>query len=172
MSSKGGTKLGELVRLHHRGLVRFVSGIVGNSETAEDIAHDVYLKLSARDSEAAAIEHPKTYLFTAARNAAFDHAERLRVEWQYRQQREDLDTVASEEPTPEARTESRQRVNRMADALNELPAACRQAFVMNKLQGMDHRSIAMHLGVSVSMVEKHVMRALAHCRDRLREGED
>ncbi|MFC4309121.1 RNA polymerase sigma factor [Steroidobacter flavus] len=171
MSNEGGFKLRELVRLHHRHLVRFVSAIVGNAQTAEDIAQDVYLKFSTRNVDATTVDYPKTYLFTAARNAAIDHTERLRTEQRHREWREDLSKVVSLAPTPEAQIHSQQRLQRMATALNELPAACREAFVLNKLQGLDHRVIAQRLGISVSMVEKHVMRALGHCRDRLREEE-
>lgn len=161
--------LRELVRLHHRHLVRFVSGMVGNAQTAEDITQDVYLKFSSRNAHATSVAYPKTYLFTAVRNAAIDHAERLRTEQRHREWREDLTEIASSAPTPEAHIHSHQRLQRMAMALNELPAACREAFVLNKLQGLDHRTIAQRLGISVSMVEKHMMRALGHCRDRLRE---
>jgi len=48
VSGRNRLKLGELVRLHHRSLVRFVSGIVGSAETAEDITHDVYVKETVR----------------------------------------------------------------------------------------------------------------------------
>lgn len=169
MSGKSEFKLRELVRLHHRSLVRFVSGIVRNADTAEDIAQDVYLKFSARQPDQASIEYPRTYLFTAARNAALDHTDRVRVEQQYRQHRDDLHVVPSEEPAPDASVHSSQRLQIMADALNELPAACREAFMLNKLHGLDHREIAARLGISVSMVEKHMMRALCHCRDRFRD---
>ncbi|MEJ0037946.1 MAG: sigma-70 family RNA polymerase sigma factor [Gammaproteobacteria bacterium] len=173
MSDDGDFKLGDLVRRHHRGLVRFVSGIVRSRHAAEDIMHDVYVKFSRGGVDTGAIEQPKIYLFRAARNAALDHAERQRVEWKHRERRDvqDLLDVPSPEPQPDAHVDSRQRIQLMADALNELPAACREAFVLNKLQGLDHRTIAARLGVSVSMVEKHIMRAMSHCRDRLRLAE-
>lgn len=170
MSGSTEFKLADLVRQHHRSLVRFLLGIVRNRATAEDIAQDVYAKFSAREPSTMAVDYPKTYLFTAARNAALDHAERASSERKYRDEGGEAHSrIPSPEPTPEAHAESDQRLRIMATALNELPAACREAFVLNKLHGLDHRSIAQRLGVSVSMVEKHVMRAMCHCRDRLRE---
>ncbi len=35
---------------------------------------------------------------------------------------------------------------------------------MNKLEGYSHPEIAERLGISISMVEKHMVRALLHCR--------
>jgi RNA polymerase sigma-70 factor (ECF subfamily) len=40
---------------------------------------------------------------------------------------------------------------------------------MNKIEGRSHREIAERLEISVSMVEKHIMRALVHCRDLRRD---
>jgi RNA polymerase sigma-70 factor (ECF subfamily) len=40
---------------------------------------------------------------------------------------------------------------------------------MNKIEGRSHREIAEQLGVSISMVEKHIIRALIHCRDLMRD---
>lgn len=57
----------------------------------------------------------------------------------------------------------------LADALDELPAACRTAFLLNRVDGVKHRDIAHKIGISVSMVEKHIVRAFIHCRTRLTE---
>ena len=67
------------------------------------------------------------------------------------------------------RLEFRDKVAALSVLLNELPIACRTAFIMNKVEGHSHREIAETLGISVSMVEKHMLRALCHCRDVRRE---
>lgn len=164
-------RIGDLFRLYHRDLVRFVTRIVGSAADAEEIAQDTYLKVSQRGSQTAAIEHPKTYLFAAARNTAMDHAARSRS-WLLPHDQSAAEKVAAAEPLPDAVLHHRRRLERMSAALNELPAPCRRAFLLNKLHGMGHAEIARDLDVSVSMVEKHIMRALAHCRDRLREDEE
>lgn len=131
---------------------------------------DAYLRLAKRSAHAAAIDHPKAYLFTAARNAAVDFTAKRAVEWSYRVDAEDMSELAlTEDPT--VSLERRQRLARLAVLLNELPSACRTAFVMNKIEGRTHNEIARANGISVSMVEKHVMRALLHCRDLMREAE-
>lgn len=161
-----------LFRLYHRDLIRFLSRIIGSVETAEEIAQDTYLKVMRRPAEAAVIDHPKTYLFTAARNAALDHAAQARRVCSLRCDDESgTNEVAAPDPLPDTIIYHRDRLDRMAEALNELPAPCRRAFVLNKMHGKSHADIAHDLGVSVSMVEKHVMRALSHCRKRLRDDE-
>ena len=56
-------------------------------------------------------------------------------------------------------------------ALSELPAACRECFLLRKLDGLSHLEIADRLEISRSMVEKHMVRALLHCRSLMRAND-
>lgn len=163
--------LGDLFRRHHGDFVRYASRLVGSRDSGEDVVQNAYVRVAGRSGQAAGIVHPKAYLLTATRNAAVDFVVRREAEWA---RRVDIDDVASaavsEDPTN--LLHQRQRIARLAVLLNELPPACRNAFIMNKVEGRTHREIARHLGVSVSMVEKHIMRALVHCRDLIREDDN
>jgi RNA polymerase sigma-70 factor (ECF subfamily) len=64
-----------------------------------------------------------------------------------------------------------QRLALMQRALDELGKVCRDCFLMRKLDGLSHQQIAEHLGVSRSVVEKHIVNAMKHCRVRMREWE-
>lgn len=161
--------LGDLYRRHHRDLVRFAARLVGDRDGGEEVVQNAYLRLAGRPAQAVAIEHPKTYAFAATRTAAIDFTARRHAEWLHRVDIEELDALAGGDAI--AALHHRQRIVRLAVLLNELPAACQTAFVMNKLEGRSHREIAAHLGVSVSMVEKHILRALTHCRDLMRDDE-
>jgi RNA polymerase sigma-70 factor (ECF subfamily) len=65
------------------------------------------------------------------------------------------------------------RASRLADdlakVLAELPPKCREAFVLNRLEGWTQAEVAAHMGLSKNMIERYVMRAIEHVRDRLRE---
>ncbi|WP_223151948.1 sigma factor-like helix-turn-helix DNA-binding protein [Chitinophaga qingshengii] len=43
---------------------------------------------------------------------------------------------------------------------NRLPDACREVYLLHREQGLSHREIAARLKVSVSMVEKHMSKAM------------
>lgn len=161
--------LSEMFRLHNRELVSFATRLVGSRDNGEEIAQDAYMRVAGRGAKADAIEYPKSYLFTTARNSAVDFLAQRRTEWSHRVDIEDLTELVSG-ADPLVTVEHRQRLARLAVALNELPSACRQTFVMNKIEGRRHNEIARKLGISVSMVEKHMMRAMMHCRDLLRDN--
>ncbi len=158
--------LNELFRRHHRDVVRFATRLVGDRDTGEDIVQDAYLRLAARHG--GAIEHPKAYLWMTTRNAAIDFTVRKQREWANRVDMENLaeDEIAAD---PRQSYEERRQLATLAVLLNELPFTCRQAFIMNKLEGYTHPEIGRKLGISVSMVEKHIVRALLHCRDTMRQ---
>lgn len=155
--------LTSLFRRHHYDAVRFATRLVGSRDNGEEIVQNAWVKLCARTAETP-ILHPKTYLFTATRNAAIDFATR---EYRERKYRVDVDSLTDADVADDTvrQYELRRQLAIIAISLNELPSPCRKAFVLNKLEGRTHREIAQKLGISVSMVEKHIVRALLHCRN-------
>ncbi len=160
--------LGELYRRHHRDLVRFTARLVGDRDGGEEVVQNTYLRLAGRGPNAAVIEYQRAYVFAAARNAAVDFSVRQNAEWLHRVDFEEIDSLVQGDDLTHV-LHHRQRVIRLAVLLNELPSACRTAFLLNKVEGRSHREIANRLGISVSMVEKHIMRSLVHCRDLMRD---
>jgi len=48
-----------------------------------------------------------------------------------------------------------------------LPPKCRQVFLLSRAQRMTYPQIAVHCGISVKMVEKHISHALAICMKKV-----
>lgn len=78
--------------------------------------------------------------------------------------------IADPAPSPEHQLAARQEYRILVRALGELTANQRAALVMNRVDQMTHAEIARQLGVSPSMVNKYIMRALTHCVMRLMEA--
>ena len=71
------------------------------------------------------------------------------------------------------RTASNLAMDRLRQALGELPPKTREAFMAHMIEGLDFRAVANAMRLSERMVRYHVTRALAHCRarvDQLEEG--
>lgn len=68
------------------------------------------------------------------------------------------------------RFEQQQRLSHLAAALAELPPRRREAFVLHKFDGLSQVEVAERMGISLSMVEKHIASALLHCKRRLGQG--
>ena len=61
---------------------------------------------------------------------------------------------------------ARQQLRLVAAAIDELPPRCREAFMLSTFDGLPNGEIAIRLGVSRNMIEKHLMKALLHTRRR------
>ena len=71
--------------------------------------------------------------------------------------------------SPEHVLLERERLARATAALLELPERTRVIFVLRRLEGMKYLDIAARLNISVSAVEKHMERAVAHLAQSLDE---
>jgi RNA polymerase sigma-70 factor (ECF subfamily) len=61
------------------------------------------------------------------------------------------------------RHEALQSLERIAQLLDGLKPAVRDAFLLYQLGGLNHAQVAQQLGVSSRTVERHVANALLHC---------
>ena len=58
-------------------------------------------------------------------------------------------------------------MHRLERAIDDLPRRQREVILLHKFEGLSYSAIAERLGISKNTVMVHMMRALAHCRDRL-----
>ena len=152
---------------YYRELVRFFNAKLGNRQVAEDAVHDAYVRVLERASDTP-IEQPRAFLYRTAQNLLIDGYRR-----NVARPVEPLEVLDSEErfhgPSLHSSLAEAQRLDLLQRALAELPPLCRESFLLRKLEGMSHPEIAEHLGISRSLVEKHIVNAMKHCRVRMRE---
>lgn len=165
MAETDRTSLLDLLVASYGELLRRLTRRLGSPVAAADVAQDTYLRLQ-RAETLPRVDNPRAYLFRVADNLAADHQRRDAARRRWTTAGE-LPEQPDERAGPEAALDARQRLEVLRQAIDELPPKCRAVFLMHKLEGLSHAAIAARLGISKSMVEKHVMKALAHCRDRL-----
>ncbi len=152
---------------HRESLVTQAAPIVGGRPQAEDIVHEVFLRL-VRRRDTSAVRHPLAFLHRAVRNLAHDEARRERMVARHSEAQ--IGAALDHAPSAEQCTGEREALRRVQQALTGLPRDCRVAFEMHRLGGHTHREIGQALGISASMVDKHIRRALTACRDALRDA--
>jgi RNA polymerase sigma-70 factor (ECF subfamily) len=63
--------------------------------------------------------------------------------------------------------EHRQRLERLQQAVNELPQRQREAFLLHRVEGHTVQETADRMGISLRMAVKHLARAVAYCETRV-----
>ncbi len=151
-----------LIEQHRHELFIFLVRRVACSETANDLLQDTFFRLiNARSSQP--IKNPRAFIYRIAANLATDHLRRHRYD------NVDLNgieiaTIADEAATPEQCLLSRQQLDLCEQALDQLSPLCLKIFALSRFEGYTHQQIAEELGISVSWVEKNIIRALKQCK--------
>ena len=156
-----------LFKRHSQELLRFIRRTGVADDAAPDLLHDAFVRLAANsDAQDVPIANPRAYLFQVSRNLATDHMRAAAVRQRYAVS-EIPEDIAAPAVLSEATVDFRRQVGRLEDAIGDLPARQREVFILHKFDGMSHSEIAAHLGISRSMVEKHMIKALTQLRTNL-----
>jgi RNA polymerase sigma-70 factor (ECF subfamily) len=136
------------------------------ADEAEDAAQEVFARLSPREGVAANERLDANQLETAA-NVAIDFHRRGVVRLRASHETYVEAAHAPADFSPERLYSGREELGALLVGLRELPERTRNVFLLARLENMKQAEIARRLGVSVSGVEKHLARAIAHLSKRL-----
>lgn len=136
----------------------------------DDLVQESFLRI-LRARATAEILHPKTYLFTVARNLALNDIRHARHENRDALSVLDASTVLDDKPgIPEA--VARQQENELLiQAIQSLPDRCREVFTLRRLYGVPVRDIAARLGISERTAEVHINVAIRRCTEFVRHAD-
>jgi RNA polymerase sigma-70 factor (ECF subfamily) len=132
----------------------------------EDLVHDTFARAisTARWRE---IENPAAFAMRILANLALDHFRRSRIV--AIEAVADLDALGlvDDRPDPQAQLLARDELRRLALVVAGLPPQCRRVFTLRKVYGLSFQEIAARLGITVSTVEKHLVKGLRICSEGL-----
>lgn len=156
-----------LFNKYYKDLVLFGGNFLPNKSFCEDIVQNVFLKLW-RDRESIEIETSlKSFLLRSVQNSCLDE---LRHKGVVREHESYSSTFsASDNIDTENYVLYSDLHNHLNEALSKLPESCREAFEMNRLEGLKYREIAEKLNVSERTIEVRIGKALSLLRSHLKE---
>ncbi|MFM0501367.1 RNA polymerase factor sigma-70 [Paraburkholderia caffeinilytica] len=159
----------ELLIANRPMLVDLARGIVGCASLAEDVVHDVFIKLVDFPNQDA-VRQPVAYVTRMVRNASIDVFRRQSQESAYHADEDDALHVPSPALSPEAALLVRDTLQHVYHALEQLPPRSRAAFEMVRLREETLQSTARALDVSQTQVHFMVRDAEKHCAACLDAG--
>jgi len=177
--SGDGEAFRELVERHSRPLFRLAYRMTGSESDAEDVVQETFLKAYRQLARFDGRASFGTWLHRIAANCALDivRARRRRGEQfsepaapsgDVRNITDDLmHSVPSGDPAPDRLAMAGQTRRRVAEAMNELSAVERAAFVMRHFEGVSMEEIGRVLGCQTGAAKHSVFRAVHKLRQAL-----
>ncbi len=146
-------------------LIGFLQRRGQSAEDAEDIVQETFLRFHRAGNDVLDAD-ARPLIFVIARNLLKDHWKSAGRENLRRApvSPDDLElagqAMADDAPAPDRRILGREQLDQALAVIRDLPPKTRDAFLLNRFEDLTYRQIAERLGVSVSMVEKHLAEAL------------
>lgn len=154
-----------LFRNEYDRLCRYALTYMQDSQLAEDVVQDTFIKIWEQKKELIVTPNIRFYLITAVRNNCISALRRQKVQQVYY-----MEETPEPEPEPfphfrEQEEERNMQRRKIVKALNLLPPKCREVFLLVKLQGMSYKQTATILNLSVKTVENQMGKALRIFRE-------
>ena len=132
---------------------------VRQQDDVSDLVQEVFVRVSTRGSFDD-IENLRGYLFQVAASVLADRQRRRTVRHQDAHVEFDPERMGEPEIGPDRILAGREALAAALAALETMPERTRTIFVLRRLEGLRYLEIATRLGLSVSAVEKHMVRAV------------
>tara|TARA_R110000772_G_scaffold41760_25_gene97242 strand:- start:11925 stop:12494 length:570 start_codon:yes stop_codon:yes gene_type:complete len=142
-----------------------------NEGDCDDVMQEVYerlLKLEGLQQKLAGrMDTVRNYLFQIASHILIDRDRRAKVRCKDNHISDHDTAIFSSIFSPERALQNRKQLRQIEMALAEIKTSHKQAFMLNRIEGMSYREISDSLGVSVSTVEKYISAALVVIRSKV-----
>ena len=160
---------GGLVRLHQKRLFRYIFGLTGSFDTAEDIVQEAFVKAYQALDRFQPQYAFYPWLSTIARNLAYNHIARE----EKKQSLDDLGEKGFDPQTvelgPMEKLLDDESQVRFYQALAAMPAKFRAVFVLRTFEDMDYAAIGSYLKIPPGTVDSRLHRARQFLLDKLKD---
>jgi RNA polymerase sigma-70 factor (ECF subfamily) len=149
---------------YHTGLRRYlVSRLRGRPLEAADVAQETYLRL-LRMNDVDAVEHPQAYVYRVAANVIRELGLKEQTQASLPERLDDPSLTSHTLNQPDDAAEHQIHMQALERAIRRLPPTTQAVLILKKRDGLSREEIAAELGISVHTVKKHLLKAVAWCR--------
>ena len=159
-------RLSPVVARYYRELLNFCLRSLKDRAAAADVVQESYVRFLSMQRAGQAIAEPRALLHQTARRLLIDGHRRRAV-----RDHDELDILletqqpcAPAHAQPEEIYAYEEYATAIARAIEALPPRCREAFILNRFDGLSHQQVADQMGISRNMVAQHIMRGVLACK--------
>ncbi|TKG95614.1 RNA polymerase sigma-70 factor [Puteibacter caeruleilacunae] len=163
---EGGTlSYSECFESMYPGLCSFATRFVLESEVAEDLVQDVFVRLWNRTDKFDSVSGVKVFLYQATRNICLNYLEHQKVKNKYVQEK--IREIQSDSSYIREVIKEETHLQ-IRNAIQTLPPQTRKVLLMS-LQDLKNKEIAEDLGISINTVKTHKSKAYDVLREALKD---
>lgn len=152
----------EQVQPHEQALRAYLRARFSSQTDQDDLVQEAYARLFQAKA-AGKIHCAKAFLFTTARNIAFDFLRRRQVISMEALTDFNASSVLEESPTTVEMVNQSQELQILTDAIETLPDRCRQVITLRYLERLSYKDIALRLEISPETVKVHMTKGMRRC---------
>ena len=150
--------------VEHSGFIKkFLTRYFSNQQDIEDVTQETFLRAYVAEQKKD-IEQPKAYLFRIARNVALTQLTKKSAQITDFIEESGAETVIDTASAADMVAEAQQSLGIYCEAVAALSEKCRQVYILRKVHGLKHKEIAERMSLSVSSVEKYLLKGILECR--------
>lgn len=175
MSATNRKNISQVVAEFGNRLFGFIRRRVKTDEDAEDILQDVWYQFSAV-IETQPIEQASSWLFRVARNRIIDRHRKKKTEafdpsaiFSDDEEPNFKEILLADNNNPESEYLRSLFWEQLNEALKELPEEQRQVFILNELEDIPFKEIAVMTGENMNTLLSRKRYAILHLRERLQQ---
>ncbi|MBN1118061.1 MAG: RNA polymerase sigma-70 factor [Bacteroidales bacterium] len=156
-----------LFHFYYPGLVLYASQFIANTEDAEEIVQDFFVRFWERHTTIIPSDSLKNYFFSSVKNGSLDFLKHQKIEKRYISAMIELSkNHLAYDPDLFVHSELQEKLKRGIDLL---PDKCREVFIMSRIRGLKNEEIATELNISKRTVETQISKALKVLRVELKD---
>lgn len=156
-----------LFHFYYPGLVMYASQFTINTEDAEEVVQDFFVRFWEKHKQVFPCNSLKNYFFSSVKNGSLDFLKHQKIEKKYVDEMIELSkNHLAYDPDLFVSSDLQEKLKQGIDLL---PEKCREIFVKSRIKGQKNEDIAAELGISKRTVETQISKALKVLRVELRD---
>lgn len=152
----------ELFRENYTAIRNFIYYKTGDTDLAEDICQDVFIKIWEKRDEII-LSKVRYLCYTIANNLSLNYIKHLKIVYNFK----NAFIEKHEFESPEHLLIQKEFDLKLQSAIAELPEKQRVVFLMNRIDKLTYNEIAERLDLSVKAIEKRMSQALKELNSKL-----
>lgn len=154
-----------LYRTYAPKCAEWVQLILKDDSAAEDITHDIFIKVWQKRERVSRVASFSSYVFSMTRNAVLDHLEHRNTVRRFF--RHVTATATEGRLAVDEKVSVDELYMIILNTVAAMPERRREIFTLSRFKGFSNPEIAQHFGLSVRTVETQISLALADLRTAL-----